>query len=118
MKGSFDTPRDLALDAGSAALADRYDEYASLLLASGHPCAIATHDIDRVAHARRFTGGDYYFEVLQGIGDELATDLHAQGYPTQVYVVYGTQEWLYLCNRLAEDPLRVLRAIIDVAELG
>jgi proline dehydrogenase len=52
--------------------------------------------------------------VLQGVGDDLVAELLAAGCPTQMYVVYGTQEWLYPCHRLAEDPRRLLRAATDM----
>jgi proline dehydrogenase len=29
--------------------------------------------------------------------------------------VFGTQWWLYVCNRLAEDPQRLLQAVVDAA---
>jgi proline dehydrogenase len=37
------------------------------------------------------------------------------GHPTREYVVFGTEWWLYVCNRLAEDPQRLLQAVIDAA---
>jgi proline dehydrogenase len=115
VKGAYDVPATDAVATGSEELARRFDEYATALLTSGHPCAIATHDEERIAHARSVqAAGDHYFEVLQGVGDTLVADLHAAGCPTQVYLVYGTQEWLYLCHRLAEDPRRLVQAATDL----
>jgi proline dehydrogenase len=115
VKGAYDVPATDAVPRGSEELARRFDEYTTALLTSDHPCAIATHDEDRIAHAKSVPAtADYYFEVQQGIGDELVADLHAAGHPTQVYVVYGTQEWLYTCHRMAEDPRRLIQAATDL----
>lgn len=115
VKGAYDVPANDAVATGSAELARRFDEYATTLLTSGHPCAIATHDEERIAHARSVpTAGDHYYEVQQGIGDTVVADLRAAGCPTQVYVVYGTEEWLYVCHRMAEDPQRLVQAAADL----
>jgi proline dehydrogenase len=115
VKGAYDVPATEAVATASDELGRRFDEYATTLLTSGHPCAIATHDEDRIAHARSVpAAGDHYYEVQQGIGDILAADLHAAGCATQVYVVYGTQEWLYVCHRMAEDPRRLVQAATDL----
>lgn len=119
VKGSYDTPADLAHPRESTSLAAVYDGYTETLLRSGHACSIATHDWDRLQYAHEIVqtharhGTDYYIEMLQGLGDEQSAEMHRRGHPIQEYVVYGTQEWLYVCNRLAENPQRVLQAIID-----
>jgi hypothetical protein len=80
VKGAYDVPATEAVATGSEELARRFDERATELLTSGHPCTIATHDEERIAHARSVpAAGDYYFEVLQGIGETLVADLHAAG---------------------------------------
>ena len=35
------------------------------------------------------------------------------GHPTREYVVFGAEWWLYVCNRLAEQPERLYQAIVE-----
>jgi len=42
--------------------------------------------------------------------------LRDEGYPTKLYFVYGQEWYLYLCNRLAEYPLNLFRALQDIVE--
>jgi proline dehydrogenase len=119
VKGAYDTPVELAHERDTDALDEAFDAHAELLLGSGHPCSIATHDEARLAAAERVVdtgglrGGPYLFEVLDGLGPAQIRGLHGRGHPTQVYVVYGTEWWLYVCNRLAEEPERVWQAVVD-----
>ena len=34
--------------------------------------------------------------------------------PTREYVVFGEEHFLYVLNRIAEEPVRVYQAIVDV----
>ncbi len=73
-------------------------------------CSIATHDpevIDRIIpilKKRHIQSLMYEFEMLYGIGTSQLNDLKKQGYPCRRYVVYGKEWYLYLCNRIAENP--------------
>jgi proline dehydrogenase len=59
--------------------------------------------------------GDHVeFEMLQGLGTELLDSLNQQGFATREYIVYGPEWWLYVLNRIAEHPERVLEAIVDI----
>ncbi len=121
VKGAYETPPGVALERHDPALGGVYDAAAALLLRNGHACSLATHDPDRIAAALRLIeaeeipGGAYRFEMLAGIAGAALDELRDRGHPTQLYVVYGRQWWLYVCNRLAEDPQRVLQALVDVA---
>ena len=72
--------------------------------------AIATHDEQRIAlaegHARelRLPQTTLEFQMLFGIRSDLQVDLAAKGYPTRVYVPYGTEWFPYFMRRLAERP--------------
>ena len=116
VKGAFDFPSDLGLSRDDPLLASRFDALATRLLESGHPCSIATHDPELIAAAEAAIrpGSDYTFEMLDGIGREALDALHARGHPTQEYVVYGNEWFLYVCNRIAEHPPRLYQALIDV----
>ncbi len=43
------------------------------------------------------------------------TPSRAEGFTTREYVIFGTQWWLYVLNRIAEEPERVYTALIDAA---
>lgn len=119
VKGAFDMPAHAALHRDDPQLADRFDTLAAVLLRSGHPCAIATHDWDRLDAAHALIAeeelGDhpYLFEFLSGIGTEQRDRMRDRGHPTQEYIVYGEEWFLYVCNRLAEQPSRIFQAVVD-----
>lgn len=124
VKGAFDTPPGLSLPRGQE-LNRQYLQFLDALLSYRHQCSIATHDpyIQSEAKAlitRHKTSKDLYeFESLYGIQIERLSKLTDDGHPTKVYFVYGTEWFLYLCNRLAEYPLNVLTALNDIlAQLG
>ena len=89
-------------------------------MSRGHKCSIATHDpkIQRVAKdlvARYRPGREQYeFESLYGIGAQQLAALRGEGHPARVYFIYGREWYLYLCNRLAEYPLNLFRALDDI----
>ncbi|HEX9854950.1 MAG TPA: proline dehydrogenase family protein [Acidimicrobiia bacterium] len=87
---------------------ESYDRLLTVLMAaeSVRP-AIASHDDDRIAHARRLAErrpGNYEFQMLYGVRGPLQRDLVARGYPVRVYVPYGVAWYPYLTRRLAERP--------------
>ncbi len=119
VKGAFQAPAEVALPRGEK-LDETYLGYVDQLLSRGHKCSIATHDpkIQRVAQdlvARYRPGRERYaFESLYGIGAEQLAALRDEGHPARVYFVYGREWYLYLCNRLAEYPLNLFRALDDM----
>jgi proline dehydrogenase len=72
--------------------------------------AIATHDPQRIAHAREYAEriglaqGAFEFQMLYGIRRDLQESLTAQGYALRVYVPYGSHWYPYLMRRMAERP--------------
>ncbi|MEU1287674.1 proline dehydrogenase family protein [Kitasatospora sp. NPDC005856] len=121
VKGAFLEPESVAHRRESPALATAYLAYARQLADSGHPCSFATHDrdlVDRIDHHLGGTGREHApweFETLLGLGPNVLAAMAERGHPTREYVVFGTEWWLYVCNRLAEDPRRVLQALVDAA---
>ncbi|MGL5908679.1 MAG: proline dehydrogenase family protein [Phycicoccus sp.] len=121
VKGAYGAPASAASAPDAAETLDAYDDLAARLVRSGHLCSIATHDVDRIDHVGRLLAAEpadpsrYHLEFLDGLGPEQAAEVSSRGIPTQVYVVYGTEWWLYVCNRLAEDPDRLLDAVVDLA---
>jgi proline dehydrogenase len=39
-----------------------------------------------------------------------------RGFPTREYAVFGEEHFLYVLNRIAEEPLRVYQALVDLLE--
>ena len=52
--------------------------------------------------------------MLLGLGTDLLDQLHHDGYRTREYVIFGGDWWLYVLNRIAEDPTRVITALADL----
>lgn len=72
--------------------------------------AIATHDPERIAHARSYAQKiglgqhSFEFQMLYGIRRDLQDQLVDSGYRVRVYVPYGTHWYPYFMRRLAERP--------------
>jgi len=121
VKGAYDTASSLAAEPESSETAGLFDEFARTLLLSGHRCSIATHDEARIDAALATVAegavakDSYYVEHLSGLADLQLLRLQSAGVPTQEYIVYGEESWLYVCNRLAEDPWRAIVALGDAA---
>jgi proline dehydrogenase len=121
VKGAYHEPREVAIPRESPALAGVFAAYAEALIGSGHRCSIATHDgvlqrraaeAVRARHARG--DGTIEFETLQGLGDAGIDALRDEGFSTRVYVVFGEEWFLYVRNRIAEDPdARIAQAVAD-----
>lgn len=120
VKGAFLEPAGVAYERNSPELAAAYRRYAQELLLSGHKCSIATHDraiqadLSALILKERIDPRWFEFESLIGLGAEQIDGLRARGFPTREYAVFGQEHFLYVLNRIAEEPLRVYQAIIDV----
>jgi proline dehydrogenase len=118
VKGAYDEMERLTGIRGPA-VNQRYDRLAAQLLLSDHPCAIATHDPERLRGAvetlRHRTHGAAEFEMLLGVARDRLDQLKQQGFGTRVYVPYGEDWFLYLCHRVAEYPGNLARAVAVMA---
>ena len=80
------------------------------LLDGGNYPAIATHDEEIIAHARRYArrrgiqAERFEFQMLYGVRRDLQEELVADGYNVRVYIPYGVSWYPYLVRRLAERP--------------
>lgn len=119
VKGAYEEPESVSLPRDSAALDGAYRQHMETLLASGHPCSIATHDEAMLDHAREFIRKNYLeasnaeFEMLYGVTPERLEKMRERGRKTRVYLVYGEEWYLYLCHRLAEHPPNIYQAVAD-----
>jgi len=120
VKGAYLDGADISLERNSPELASTYRRYAQELLLSGHKCSIATHDrsiqadLSALILKERIDPRWFEFESLIGLGTEQIDDLQARGFPTREYAAFGAEHFLYVLNRIAEEPMRVYQAIIDV----
>lgn len=118
VKGAFLESADAALPRDAAELPSRYLDLAGTLIGSGHRVNVATHDPDVVDavlrdHSPAVRSGQVEFEMLRGLGTELLDRLCRDGHRTREYAIFGTEWWLYVLNRIAEQPDRVFDAILD-----
>ncbi|WP_433237210.1 proline dehydrogenase family protein [Streptosporangium sp. CA-135522] len=116
VKGAYLEPESIAHPRDSRELREAYLAYATLLLNSGHLCSIATHDLGLLTELQphmRPDSGAYEVEMLLGLGIDQLPTMRDRGHPIREYIVFGAQWWLYVCNRIAEDPVRLLQALID-----
>jgi len=115
VKGAFDVPASEVLARG-AELDETYLSLARAALKSGIAVSFGTHDerlhrplcafIDE-AHA----WDRAEFEFLYGVRYDALNELRSAGYRTRVYMAYGREWFLYLCNRLAEHPANIVPAL-------
>ncbi|MEU7828198.1 MULTISPECIES: proline dehydrogenase family protein [unclassified Nonomuraea] len=119
VKGAYLEPESIAHHRDSRELPAVYLAYATRLLDSGHLCSIATHDLDLLdelqPHMRQDSGA-YEVEMLLGLGIDQLRTMRDRGHPVREYVVFGTQWWLYVCNRIAENPARLFQALVDATQ--
>jgi proline dehydrogenase len=118
VKGAFEEPEEVALAREDAALQHQYLSLAGRLIASGHKTSIATHDqrlLDELVdqHGPNLREGHVEFEMLLGLGEDILDEMQAGGYRTREYVVFGHEWWLYVLNRMSEQPDRLHRAVDD-----
>lgn len=120
VKGAFLEPDELALQRDDPALITRYVELAHRVVGGGHAVSLATHDahlidllIERDGVGLRDESVE--FEMLHGLGTDLLDQLHGQGFATREYLIFGSDWWLYVLNRIAEHPERAIQALADLA---
>lgn len=121
VKGAFETPKQLSIPRGKE-LDNIYLNYVDQLLSKNHKCSIATHHNEiqqetiKLIQNYKTSNDVYEFESLYGIQTEQLIELKRQGYATKLYFVYGQEWYLYLCNRIAEYPMYLFRALNDITE--
>lgn len=119
VKGAYEEPAEMAMPRESPELAPTYVLYAKQLLEAGHKFSIGTHDpaiheiLVRHIEQNKLHGGTFEFEVLFGLGDDQIAYLKRKNFSTRIYVVYGREWFLYVCQRIAEQPARLYQALSD-----
>lgn len=117
VKGAYDVAPNISMSR-SKELDDVYLNYTQTLLSLDKKCSIASHDTkihtETIRMIDEFKPKNYTLERLLGIQNEEFERYLRQGYNCRMYVVYGKEWYLYLCNRLSEYPLNLFRAISDI----
>ena len=115
VKGAYEVSDSVALDRDDPALPHRFRALASGLFGREGPCSIATHDRELIDQLIPRAPATAEFEMLRGLDGGLLDELAARGLPTREYIVFGQEWWLYVCNRIAEQPDRLFAALADLA---
>lgn len=121
VKGAFQTEEGLSIPRG-AELNQTYLGYLDSLLTNHHKCSIATHDpliqqeAVKLLSKHQIPGYLYEFESLLGIATNQLIELMQSGHPAKIYIVYGHEWYLYLCNRIAENPMNIFLALEDMVQ--
>ena len=123
VKGAFLEPTEVAHPRDSAPMTAAYIAAVTRLVRSGHRVNIATHDAHLVGALEGALGDELLephveFEMLQGLGTALLDDLRRRGFATREYLVYGPEWWLYVLNRIAEHPERIIEAVADIGPIA
>lgn len=106
VKGAYDEDPSVAYR-DKTAVDENFRDLAEILFQEADDFAIATHDKDLVDHAQELEAaydreGDFRFQFLMGVRDDLQTDLTEDGYTVEEYVPYG-DKWLeYYYRRVME----------------
>jgi proline dehydrogenase len=112
-KGAYSEPGTIAFKKKSETDAN-YVELMKLMLPSGLPHGIATHDETMISSTRKFADEQNIprerveFQMLYGIRRDLQQYLVQEGYRMRVYLPYGTRWYPYFMRRLAERPANLL----------
>ena len=113
VKGAYREPKSIAYQK-KADVDAAYARLLKTLLSTGHYPAIATHDRDMIALARRWAaeqdiGQDRFeFQMLYGIQRDVQAALARDGYRVRVYVPFGREWFPYFMRRLGERPANVM----------
>lgn len=118
VKGAYNEPPEIAF-AKKADADENYFRLAHLLLSpearrAGVRAAIGTHDrklIKRITEwtaAQGIAKNEFEFQMLYGIQTAEQLRLAREGYPSAVFICYGTYWFPWFMRRLAERPANVL----------
>ena len=102
VKGAYETAKGLSIERGDK-LDEIYLGYVEKLLRNNHTCAIASYDEkihkQTTALIEKYKPNNYVLERLLGIRNEEFQEYKDNGYNCRIYIVYGKEWYLYLCNR-------------------
>ncbi|NBI28544.1 proline dehydrogenase family protein [Chengkuizengella marina] len=95
----------------------RYLQFAQICVNANHSISIATHDenlLNDIKGKGYLEKENVELEMLYGIRPDLINKFKEEGYNSRVYMLYGTEWFLYVCHRLAENPSNIYQFIADM----
>ena len=113
VKGAYHEPKQVAYHKKSDVDAAFVRMMDTLFRRGTYP-AIATHDVELIAEAKRrathlgLARDRFEFQVLYGIRRDLQAALAADGYRVRIYIPFGREWFPYFMRRLGERPANVL----------
>ena len=114
VKGAYREPPELAMPARRD-VDESYTRLVERSLRAGAYTAVATHDTAIITRVIRFAqreridaAGNFEFQMLYGVRENLQTSLARRGYPVLVATPFGPEWYPYLMRRLAERPANML----------
>ena len=108
-KGIYVEPPELAYQ-GHEEVRTNFLRALEALLDAGCYVGIATHDEWLVSEGRRIVArrelgrGDYEFQMLLGVAEQLGDRLVREGHRLRIYVPFGEHWYAYSLRRLQENP--------------
>jgi proline dehydrogenase len=109
-KGAYNEPASLAFK-DREEVQRNYLEMLKKLFSQPNFFAVATHDDKLQDEAKRLAGGpggNFEFEMLRGIREELGRKLLSEGYGLSVYLPYGANWMAYSLRRMKERKRNIL----------
>jgi proline dehydrogenase len=112
VKGAYREPKSIAYQK-KADVDAAYVRLMKLLLSQANYPAIATHDPEMIAVAKKYAAEHriapdrFEFQMLYGIRRDLQSALVAEGYRLRVYIPFGREWFPYFMRRLGERPANV-----------
>jgi len=109
VKGAYVEPAEVAYQS-KAEVVRAYRRQMARMINSELPLAIATHDENLIATAKKHireskrNNDTVEFQLLLGLREDLRDALVEEGYHMRVYIPFGSQWYPYLVRRLAERP--------------
>jgi len=119
VKGAYKERRQVAHQK-KAAVDAAYARIMTTLITDGHSPAIATHDPEMIAIARRWAADHqvapdrFEFQMLYGVRRDLQAMLVKAGYRVRVYIPFGREWFPYFMRRLGERPANVMFVIRNI----
>lgn len=107
VKGAYKEPKTKAYQKMSD-IREAFNAYAEVLINNTHFPRFGTHDDQLIRSVRSYLADNdipssrVEFQMLYGLREQGLLDLNRLGYPTRVYVPFGTDWFPYFSRRLAE----------------
>ena len=117
VKGAYRESDEVVYSSRSE-ISQSYLRLMEVLFDRGNDFAIATHDSELIAEARRLSDSkhvEFRFEMLKGIRNELKEELVDSGFRVSEYIPYGDMWFAYSKRRITEHPSNIwllLRSLV------